>query len=128
MKTTLFFLALSLNAITAFAHDPSALFPLSEIEVAGQDIVADTTGHVVYTYDHDEAGISNCYGICAKAWPPVLVATADGIKTPMGVTKRKTGELQVTIDNKPLYFYKGDSKPGETNGDGLGNIWHIVQD
>jgi predicted lipoprotein with Yx(FWY)xxD motif len=26
----------------------------------------------------------------------------------------------------PLYGYAGDSKPGETNGQGLGGLWYVV--
>ncbi|MBC7537900.1 MAG: hypothetical protein H7281_03715 [Bacteriovorax sp.] len=132
MKIALTLLALSLGILNSGlvqAHDPQALAPLTEITLAdGRDIVADTKGRVVYSFDPDAPGVSNCYDGCAKTWPPVVVSTGAGLSEPMGVTKRKTGELQLTIDNKPLYFYKGDSKPNDINGDGIGNVWHIVQD
>jgi predicted lipoprotein with Yx(FWY)xxD motif len=117
------------NSSLTFAHDPSVLAPLKEIEIAdGRDIVADSNGRVVYTFDLDEKNVSNCYDGCAKTWPPVVVQSADALQEPMGVTVRKNGELQLTIDSKPLYFYRGDQEAGDMLGDGLGNVWHIVED
>jgi len=117
------------NSQAVLAHDPSALAPLTEITLAdGRDIVADTNGRVVYSFDPDAPGISNCYDGCAKTWPPVTIQNTADLKAPMGFTKRNTGEFQLTIDNKPLYFFKGDKQPGDILGDGLGNVWHIIED
>lgn len=118
-----------MNSNLVLAHDPEALAPLTEITLKdGRDIVADTKGRVVYTFDSDAPSVSNCYDGCAKTWPPVIVKSEAGLNAPMGVAKRKTGELQLTIDGRPLYFFRGDSAPGDINGDGLGNVWHIVVD
>jgi predicted lipoprotein with Yx(FWY)xxD motif len=128
-------LALSFTLITAMssnvalAHNPGALAPLTEIKIAdGRDIVAHPSGRVVYTFDPDTTNVSNCYDACARTWPPVIMQSAAGLQAPMGVTKRKTGELQLTMEGNPLYFYIGDSAAGDIKGDGLGNVWHIIQD
>ena len=30
-------------------------------------------------------------------------------------------------DSAPLYFWIGDTAPGDTNGDGVGGVWHIAK-
>ena len=36
------------------------------------------------------------------------------------------GKKQVTIDGVPLYYFSGDTKAGDTNGQGVGGIWFVV--
>jgi len=40
--------------------------------------------------------------------------------------KRKDSSLQWAYDGKPLYFYAGEQKKGDKTGNGIGGIWHIV--
>lgn len=123
---SLFFLVLSTHLL---ADDAERFFPLTEVEIAdGRDVIAEADGRVVYIFDKDAVNVSNCYDGCAKTWPPRLVTDTAGIKAPMGVTKRKDGTLQLTLDSKPLYFFIGDKNPGDIKGDGLGGVWHIIED
>jgi hypothetical protein len=39
---------------------------------------------------------------------------------------RNDGSLQATYNGRPLYFYANDSASGQTNGQGLGNVWWTV--
>lgn len=87
----------------------------------------------VYTYKNDAAGVSNCSGDCAANWPPYLVPdasvldrTQSGVDGEMGVLTRADGGLQVTYNGLPLYFYKGDTKDGDINGEGVNGAWHLV--
>lgn len=132
MKSLLSVLALSLtmfHAAAVMADEAERFAPLTEFEIAdGRDVVADTKGRVAYTFDVDDANVSNCYDACAKAWPPILTKDASVLKAPMGVTTRKDGTLQLTLEGQPLYFFAGDKNPGDINGDGLGNVWHIIVD
>ena len=34
--------------------------------------------------------------------------------------------MQVTLDGHPLYHFSGDAAAGDTNGNGIGGIWHVV--
>jgi hypothetical protein len=43
-----------------------------------------------------------------------------------GTIKRANGMLQATYKGRPLYTYAGDSAPGQTKGNGLGGIWHVL--
>jgi len=91
---------------------------------SGTMVLADAKGMTLYTYGKDEPGKSNCNGLCAHFWPP-LTAPADA--QPMGdwtVITRRDGSKQWAYRDKPLYTYGKDKKPGETKGEGSGNVWH----
>ena len=82
-------------------------------------------GMTLYTFDKDSTGVSNCYGGCAENWPPYIAkgyAKISGLST----IERKDGSKQWAKDGKPLYFWAGDSNPGDTTGDGVGGVWHIA--
>jgi predicted lipoprotein with Yx(FWY)xxD motif len=32
----------------------------------------------------------------------------------------------MTYGGKPLYYFAGDAKPGDTNGQGVGSMWFAV--
>jgi predicted lipoprotein with Yx(FWY)xxD motif len=47
----------------------------------------------------------------------------------LGRIKRANGSQQVTYAGHPLYLYVGDSKPGQTNGEGsqeFGAGWDVL--
>lgn len=86
-------------------------------------------GFVVYIFDSDtkDAGTSACYGGCANAWPPVLVTDglASGVSN-LGSIERTDGNMQVTHNGLPLYYYVGDNTAGQNNGDSVSG-WHSVE-
>lgn len=51
----------------------------------------------------------------------------DGVKpSAVGVIKRDDGTRQVTIGGWPVYRFSKDTKPGDTNGQGVGGTWFGV--
>jgi predicted lipoprotein with Yx(FWY)xxD motif len=47
----------------------------------------------------------------------------------IGTTTRTDGKTEVTYDGHPLYYYVGDSGPGQTHGQGLdqfGGGWYVL--
>jgi len=77
------------------------------------NVIFASNGNVVYMFGRDKTATSTCYGICAKAWPPVLTKGAPNVgpglnASLLGTTKRKDGSLQVTYNHHPLYFYSAD--------------------
>jgi predicted lipoprotein with Yx(FWY)xxD motif len=84
----------------------------------------------LYIYTKDTPGTSVCYDQCAVNWPPLIVTdpptAPDGVTGKLGTTTRKDGKLQVTYNDKPLYLFIGDTKAGDTTGQGVGNVWFIV--
>jgi len=94
------------------------------------EIVVDAEGRTLYLFDPDEGGKSTCYDDCEASWPPLLVdgsPSGDGVDASLlGTTERKDGSTQVTLDGWPLYYFAGDAAPGDTNGQGVGEVWHVV--
>jgi predicted lipoprotein with Yx(FWY)xxD motif len=92
---------------------------------AGKNLT-DSNGMTVYTYDKDTvANVSTCYGSCQKAWPPV-VDTGAALTAPYSTVLRKDGSRQLAYEGKPLYLFFNDKSPGDANGDGIGGVWHTV--
>jgi len=91
-------------------------------------------GMTVYTTTKDTKGMSNCAGDCAVNWPPYTVASVGDINIPsaiddskVGSITRTDGKIQVTYNGMPLYFYKSDTKPGDTTGHNVGGVWFAVK-
>ncbi len=90
-------------------------------------LLRDKNGMTLYTFDKDASGESRCFDACATAWPPFMAAEGAQAKDKLTLLARKGGGMQWAIDGKPLYTFAGDAKPGETNGDGSGGVWHVVK-
>jgi predicted lipoprotein with Yx(FWY)xxD motif len=97
-------------------------------------VLFDANGQVVYVFERDRPGRSNCTSAeCAKAWPPVLTreqpsAGAGVDASLLGTIRRADGMLQVTYNERPLYFYEHEG-PGEIkchNVDLHGGLWWVV--
>lgn len=91
-------------------------------------------GMTLYLYKKDEANVSNCYGGCAVAWPPLMVGAnqevtaGEGVDaSKIGVTERTDGTRMVTYDGAPLYYWVKDVKPGDTTGQNVGEVWFVVE-
>ena len=85
-------------------------------------------GMTLYVFDRDEPGKSNCYNDCADSWPPFFAAA--GATSPgkgLSIIQRADGSRQWAKDGRPLYFWIGDTQPGDTTGDGVGGVWHIAR-
>ena len=72
--------------------------------------------------------MSNCYDQCAIIWPPFLVESQSNVPQDgkFGVIKRRDNTFQVTYNNKPLYYYAKDKKPGDTYGQNVDGEWFVV--
>lgn len=93
-------------------------------------ILTDAEGFTLYTFDQDLPGVSNCFDACLELWPALLatngVEAGEGVPGTLGTTDRMEGTTQVTHDDLPLYYYSPDTLPGDRNGDGLNDVWHVV--
>jgi predicted lipoprotein with Yx(FWY)xxD motif len=107
------------------------------IKTASNDlgtILADGEGKTLYLFEKDTGSKSMCSGDCAGAWPPVTTegdpqAGSGVTASKLGTTKRGDGMTQVTYAGHPLYYYSGDSSPGQTKGqglDGYGAEWYVL--
>lgn len=91
----------------------------------GKILVA-ANGMTLYTYDKDTANTSTCTGACASNWPALTIASGTPVGAGITGTLGTAASNQVTWNSKPLYFYAKDTKPGDTTGDKVGNVWHVI--
>jgi predicted lipoprotein with Yx(FWY)xxD motif len=78
-------------------------------------VLFDRTGQAIYIFEAEKTSKPNCYGGCARAWPPVLttgqpIAGGAVRQNLLGVTTRIEGLTQATYGGKPLYFYAHEGK------------------
>lgn len=83
--------------------------------------LTDTDGMSLYTFDKDTLNVSNCDAACQKIWP-LLIGAESGSETITPIT----GTDQLTYRGHPLYYFVNDTVPGDINGDGVKEVWHLV--
>jgi predicted lipoprotein with Yx(FWY)xxD motif len=93
-------------------------------------ILTNGEGMTLYRFTQDEDGESTCYDQCAEAWPPLTVEESmsipDGLPGEFETTERRDGSMQVTYNEMPLYYFANDEEPGDTNGQGVNDVWFVV--
>ena len=95
-----------------------------DVGAIGTKLVAGSNGMTVYTFTKDvkDSGKSNCNGGCATTWPPLTVAgggaptAGTGVSGKLATITRDDGGVQVTYNGLPLYFFSGDTAPGDSKG------------
>ena len=93
--------------------------------VVRDGVLADAAGRTLYVFDTDAPGKSNCAGGCLAVWPAFNAKAAATVQGDFGLIEIQ-GARQWTVKGKPLYYFSGDTKAGERNGDGSGGVWHVV--
>jgi predicted lipoprotein with Yx(FWY)xxD motif len=96
-------------------------------------ILVNGQGRSLYLFEKDKNDKSACSGACAKTWPPLMTTgkpkPAGGVNAKLLGTTRRSNGTQVTYDGHPLYTYLGDTKAGQTNGEGstaFGAAWYVM--
>jgi len=97
-------------------------------------IVVDGRGHTLYLFEKDRRGRSTCSGACAAYWPPLLtrgkpIAIKGAKSSLLGSIRRSGGARQVTYAGHPLYLFSGDTRRGQTSGEGLADFgagWYAL--
>ena len=95
------------------------------------DILVDSKGMTLYMFTKDEPNKSNCEGGCIKAWPPLLTKdkpqAGEGVDPALiGEAAMPDGSMIVTYNKMPLYYWQKDTKPGDTTGQGVNDVWYVV--
>jgi len=96
--------------------------------------LVDGKGRALYLWEADHGATSACSGACAQAWPPLTITgtpkASGAVKgSLLGTTKRADGSREVTYAGHPLYLFAGDSRAGQTTGEGsngFGAPWWVV--
>jgi predicted lipoprotein with Yx(FWY)xxD motif len=94
--------------------------------------LVDASGHTLYQHQPDPKGSSTCTGACATIWPPLTTSAATVTvgahlsASLFSIVMGAGGSHIVAISGHPLYRFSGDTKPGDTNGQGMGGQWHAA--
>lgn len=93
------------------------------------DILTDADGMTIYFFANDTEGVSNCEADCLANWPPVEVdgepEGGEGVDADLGTIERSDGTVQLTVNGFPAYYFAGDAAAGDTNGQGVGDVWWV---
>jgi predicted lipoprotein with Yx(FWY)xxD motif len=90
------------------------------------------TGFSLYYFAKDAPGngTSTCYDKCAQIWPPFYVehVTVSPDLNPADFTtiERTDGTKQIAFKGWPLYYYHLDMKAGDVFGQGVNDVWFVV--
>lgn len=131
--------------VSACSSSPNGSTPASTQASQGGVVVGTTSaslgtflvgpdGKTIYLFEADTSSKSTCSDACAKAWPPLTttgapVAGGGVTESLLSTSQRADGSTQVVYNGHPLYSYVGDTKPGDTNGEGstaFGAGWDVV--
>lgn len=126
-----FLLALALISVSTLAWAEDYTIKTTSGKFLGTYLV-NKSGFTLYYRQNDSTAIDNstCYGECAALWHPFYaqdISLPDGLNNiDFGVITRADGGKQTTFKSWPLYLYSKDKYPGDTNGNGVNGVWHIV--
>jgi predicted lipoprotein with Yx(FWY)xxD motif len=96
------------------------------------DILVDSEGNTLYMFMPDqEQGEPTCYDDCAEAWPAFEASgdltAGEGLdQSLLASAERTDGATQVSYNDLPLYYFSGDEAAGDTNGQGLNEVWWVM--
>jgi predicted lipoprotein with Yx(FWY)xxD motif len=90
----------------------------TELRLRGSEygrVLFDDEGGALYLFTKEEGRQSECYGACARAWPPFYargkLEAGPGVdRSLLGKTERRDGRKQVTYAGRPLYYYIDDPR------------------
>jgi predicted lipoprotein with Yx(FWY)xxD motif/plastocyanin len=94
------------------------------------NFLVDGKGMTLYYFTKDSVGKSTATAAILQNWPifnpaefvvPSSLSTAD-----FGTITRDDGQKQATYKAWPLYYYVKDLAPGDTLGQGVGNVWFVI--
>jgi predicted lipoprotein with Yx(FWY)xxD motif len=89
-------------------------------------------GKTLYEFTPDSMDTSTCTDTCAQNWPAFTVESNATLTPGAGVTgalttfARADGKMQVAINGIPLYYFAGDTKAGDTTGQGKAGKWFVA--
>lgn len=118
------------NAGTETDAESMATVQVDSLDVG--EVLVGPDGLTLYMFDNDTQGegASSCTGGCLDNWPALTVegevsAGAD-VTAELTTFEREDGSTQVAANGWPLYYFAGDSAPGDANGQGVGDVWWVL--
>ncbi len=111
----------------------AAIIKTATATVKGQavTILTNDKGMTLYYFTPDTTTTSACTGGCSSTWPALLFSgsgspnSATSLPGTLKVQQDANG-AQVEYNGHMLYTFAGDSKPGQTNGEGILGKWFVA--
>jgi predicted lipoprotein with Yx(FWY)xxD motif len=126
MRRLFFCLAVVFAAVVSCKNDDSPAAPAIQIATnatLGQ-VLTDSKGMTLYVFSDDIDLTSHCAaaGSCIAIWPVFYsdnITVSDGLTaSDFATITRGDNQKQTTYKGYPLYYFAGDTKAGDINGDG----------
>jgi predicted lipoprotein with Yx(FWY)xxD motif/uncharacterized cupredoxin-like copper-binding protein len=121
-------LMLAFAVSSALAQDDTTVNTAEDPELG--TILTDPEGMTLYLFTKDTPGVSNCYDQCAENWPIFTaeepLTLPEGVPGELTLIERTDGTTQVAYNGWPLYYWVKDTAPGDTTGQGVGDVWYVV--
>ncbi|MBV5326589.1 MAG: hypothetical protein JZU65_02955 [Chlorobium sp.] len=131
-KLSILFLALIIVAAATVSASAKCKYPgieISEKQGVGH-YLTDDNGMALYWFTKDSPGTSTCAGPCLEKWPAFyhekFVKPKALSMEEFGTIMRADGKPQLTFRGYPLYLFTGDKAAGNTNGQGVNNVWFVI--
>ncbi len=118
----------------------TAAVPADTVKVSASalgTIMTDAQGMTLYYFINDvpSGGTSACTGAlnCSTTWPAFSAGTVT-VSSPLldpadfSSITRADGKKQTTWYGWPLYYFSGDKKPGDVNGDNVIKKWYVLKE
>jgi len=119
---------------TAPAASAAAAFTVASVTLPSVgSVLTGPNGRTLYYLTTDTPTSTTCTGQCAAVWPPLLVPAgtsptlASGLSGALGTAARPDGTTQLTYEGRLLYYFQGDTAPGQDKGQGVDGTWFVVK-
>jgi predicted lipoprotein with Yx(FWY)xxD motif len=113
------------------SYGPASGLKLLEDKKTGK-YLADAKGMALYYFTKDQPNTTNCSGECLQNWPAFYAENLEELPEGFNkddfstITRKDTGDKQTTYKGYPLYYFIKDKAPGDVNGQGVKDVWFIV--
>ena len=116
------------------SHNVRAASAVSVRSTSLGKTLVDANGRTLYLFEGDSRNVSRLSSAGVSVWPRFVasgpVTAGNGVqKAKLGTTTSPRNVRQITYNGHPLYYYVGDSKPGNVRGQGLnqfGALWYVL--
>ncbi len=119
---------LGLSAVVA-QDDADTTIATAESDELGT-YFTDAEGMTLYLFTNDSPGVGNCTGECLENWPAFTaeepLTLPEGVPGELTLIEREDGTQQVAYNFWPLYYFAGDEEPGDSMGQGVGDVWFVA--
>ena len=118
------------SSTTSGSTDPTST-TLQLVSTPLGKVVANSAGKVLYLFVPDgTATVSTVPAPVLTLWPPVqatgVPTLGPGLTAKSSTGAQPNGQQWVLYNGHLLYGYTNDTKPGDVNGNAIGNVWYAV--